>query len=49
MVTVALQGVAATGAVGTVLLRGWTTIGDSQTPSWAAITDTQTPNWQPVS
>ena len=38
-------GVAGTGQIGTVLIRGWTVVPDAQTPNWVTVSDSQTPNW----
>jgi hypothetical protein len=37
-------GVSATGSVGTVLIRGWTTINDAQAANWVLIDDGNTPS-----
>tara|TARA_R110000803_G_scaffold22649_8_gene56203 strand:+ start:3120 stop:3377 length:258 start_codon:yes stop_codon:yes gene_type:complete len=48
LIIVSVDGVQATGAIGTVIFRVWTSVDDSQTPSWQDITGTQTPTWGTV-
>jgi hypothetical protein len=37
-----------TGQIGTVFIRGWTVINDSQTPNWADVSTTQNPGWTDI-
>ena len=39
------NGVAGTGAIGTVSIKGWSSIAGTPTPNWTNISSPQTPNW----